>query len=95
MKKSPLSRPNSKRKPRRPAAFIKVRCDAVLKTLSEERQQLIIKWAETPKNSDCVGGYAFARAQIAAVFGLTVGIDAISDLYHWRRNRAKTGAPGE
>lgn len=66
----------------------KVRSDAVLLNLPEERQEQIIEWCDTPKSESCAGGYEFAREQLAAD-GLKVSVRALSDFYsdwHLRRD---------
>jgi hypothetical protein len=66
----------------------KPRSDSPLKNLSEERQEQIIEWCNTPKTSDedgnvtCIGGYKFARAQLASD-GLKVSERALSEFYSW------------
>jgi len=44
----------------------KARSDSVLKGLSEERQEQLIEWINEPKTETCVGGFKFARDQLAA-----------------------------
>ncbi len=58
----------------------KVRSDAVLLNLPDERQEQIIEWCDTPKSEGCPGGYQFAREQLAAD-GLNVSTRAVSDFY--------------
>lgn len=60
----------------------KVRSDAKLKGLPRARQERIVEWAATPKSKDCVGGIAYARAQLAAE-GLRVSARAVSEFLSW------------
>ena len=60
----------------------KIRSDAGLMNLPEARQQQIIEWCDTPKSEDCVGGYAFARQQLAED-GLVVSERALSAFWSW------------
>ena len=65
---------------------MKPRCDSKLKNLSEERQEQIYEWCQTPKSETCVGGLAFALEQLAAD-GLSVSIRALSEFLPWYHNR--------
>lgn len=60
----------------------KVRSDSLLKNLPETRQEQIIEWCDTPKTESCVGGYQFAREQLAAD-GVKVSLRALSDFWSW------------
>jgi len=61
---------------------MKPRSDSPLKNLSEERQEQIIEWCNTPKSDACVGGHKFAKQQLAAD-GIKVSEGALSDFYSW------------
>lgn len=66
----------------------KIRSDAVLLNLPDNRQEQIIEWCEAKKTGDCIGGFAFAREQLAAD-GINVSARALSDFYsdwHLRRD---------
>jgi hypothetical protein len=70
----------------------KIRCDAVLLNLPEERQVQIVEWIETPKTATCPGGYQFAREQLAAD-GMSVSQRALSQFYSaFRRKEFYEGA---
>ena len=64
----------------------KVRSNAVLLNLPPARQEPIIEWCDAPKSESgpdgrpCVGGYQFAREQLASD-GLRVSLRALSDFY--------------
>lgn len=60
----------------------KPRSDSPLKNLHEDRQQQIIDWCNEPKTETCVGGYKFAKQQLAAD-GIKVSEGALSDFYSW------------
>lgn len=60
----------------------KPRADAVLKSLSEERQAQVIEWCDVPKSRKCAGGYKFAKEQLAAD-GVQTSIGALSEFYSW------------
>jgi hypothetical protein len=60
----------------------KPRSDSPLRNLPEQRQEQIIEWCNTPKSDKCVGGYAFAKQQLAAD-GLKASQGALSDFYSW------------
>ncbi len=62
----------------------KIRCDAPLKNLPQDRQDQIIEWCLTPKAEDCPGGYQHAREQLAAD-GLKVSLRALSDFFSWHQ----------
>lgn len=65
----------------------KVRSDAKLLNLPPERQEQIADWCETPKSATCVGGFAFAREQLAAD-SFAVSERALSDFYStWKLRR--------
>ncbi len=68
---------------------MKARSDSPLKNLSEERQAQIIEWCNTPKKFAedgvtvlCIGGYKFAKAQLAAD-GIKASEGALSEFYSW------------
>lgn len=66
----------------------KTRSDALLQNLSEERQEQIIGWCNTPKKVDedgtviHPGGYQFAQEQLAAD-GIKVSPSSLSAFYSW------------
>lgn len=60
----------------------KPRSDSPLKNLSEERQEQIIEWCNAPKTDACVGGYKFAKQQLADD-GIKVSEGALSEFYSW------------
>jgi hypothetical protein len=69
--------------------------NALLKTLSEERQAQIFEWATKPNDLDgsgkpipLTGGLAYARSQLSAD-GVSVSLDTLSEFRRWYRARQK------
>lgn len=67
----------------------KPKSNALLKTLPEDRQEIIAEWCQKPNDRDeegnaipKTGGLAFAREQLAAD-GLRVSLNTLSEFYSW------------
>jgi hypothetical protein len=66
---------------------MKSRSDSVLKTLAEQSDEFgekLFAWCQAKKTETCVGGYQYARAQLAAD-GITLGSwrRQLSEFYSW------------
>src|SRR4051812_37063749 len=64
----------------------KAKSDSILKSRAQQSPefgQKVIEWMKTPKSDECVGGVAYARAQLAAD-GIIVRSDStFSDFWSW------------